>query len=153
MYFVLDDEKINEMRNNAIQKYKENIEKRCKAKEIKENMFLESLKEVSELFVESIIEKALKELEYCSENGLLKKRFYFDHFKNKRNMVKVSTLVKGFKINDEWNYDIFKKIGYTSTPFQYAVELLKEKKILLEDVSDIKKGLSFWLQVSILPNE
>jgi hypothetical protein len=147
---LINDEYVEQIRNNAIAKYKENLIKKSKIKEVKEKVFLDSLKEVSDNFVSSLIQKSLKELQFCSDNGILKKKFYVDHFKNKKGCVKISTLVKGFKIKEEWNTEVFQKIGYESTPFQYAVDILKTKKILLEDISDINKGLSFWCQISFI---
>lgn len=150
---ILNEEQIEELRKEAMIKYKENENKKLKIKEIKELEFLKGLKEISENFVSMILQKTMNELKYCSLHGILTKKFYVDHFKNKKGNVKVSTLVKGFKIKEEWNDEIFKKIGYESTPFQYVVSILKERNILLEDISDINKGLSFWCQVSFLNKE
>jgi len=153
MMDLMNDEQLSKMRIDAFTKYNENQNKKMKVKEIKEQTFLHNLKDSSEQFINLLIQKVMKELQYCSENGLLSKRFYVDHFKNKNGIVKVSTLVKGFRWKDGWNDNVFKQIGYSSTPFQYVVEFLKSKQILLEDISDVTKGLSFWCQVSFIKEE
>lgn len=153
-YPDIDIEIIQLMKKKALLKYIENKKLREEKKKVYEGLFLKQLKNTSDDFINKIISKSIEELQNCSELGYLQKKFFFENFKTKFGPVRLSTLVKGFKINDEWNAEIFEKIGYKAgTPFDKAVSLLKEKGILLEDISDLSKGLGFWLKVSFLDGQ
>lgn len=116
----------------------------------KEALFLAKLKDSADLFTEQLVRRSLAELRDSAGKGFLRKKFFFENFKEKYGPVKVSTLVKGFHIQGKWDASIFKKIGLDKTPFQRAVDLLLEKGIVLEDVSDITKGAGFWLEVGFV---
>lgn len=138
--------KINEISRNTIQEWKvEAMQKVSKAD--KETLFLTQLRESADLFTEQLVRRALAELRDSAAKGFLRKKFFFESFKEKYGPVKVSTLVKGFHIDGQWDPAIFQKIGMNETPFRRAVSLLLEKGIVLEDVSDITKGAGFWLEV------
>jgi len=148
--------KMNDVTRNTIQEWKvvalEKVGKKSKEVE-KETAFLTRLRESADLFTEQVMHRSLVELHDSANKGFLRKKFFFENFKEKYGPVKVSTHVKGFHIQGQWDPSIFEKIGMQETPFQRAVRLLKEKGIVLHDVSDITKGAGFWLEVKFAENE
>lgn len=148
--------KINEVTRNTIQQWKvaalQKEVKKDKDSE-KETVFLTKLRDSADLFTEQLIRRSLAELHDSANKGFLRKKFFFESFKEKYGPVKVSTLVKGFHIHGQWDPSIFEKIGMQETPFQRASRLLKEKGIVLQDVSDITKGAGFWLEVKFAETE
>ena len=144
---------IKEWRMEALKKGQE-IKVVKKGRDVeKETAFLCKLRDSADLFTDQLVRRALAELRDSATKGYLRKKFFFQSFKEKYGPVKISTLVKGFHIEGEWDASIFEKIGIQGTPFQRAVRLLSEKGILLEDVSDITKGAGFWLEVKFAENE
>ena len=146
--------KIQEITTSTIQEWKQNAIQLEKGKQhFKEEEFLVRLRESADLFTEQLVRRSLAELQQGASKGFLRKRFFFENFKEKYGPVKISTLVKGFRIHGKWDPSIFHKIDRKETPFQKAVHLLREKGILLEDISDISKGAGFWLEVRFMEEE
>jgi hypothetical protein len=142
---------MNEISATTIQQWKTEALQKGRENE-KEAEFLLKLKESADLFTKQLILRSVAELRDTTAKGFLRKKFFFENFKQKFGPVKVSTLVKGFHIHGKWDPSIFQKIGMQETPFQKAVFLLQEKGISLRDVSDITKGAGFWLEVGFYSN-
>lgn len=150
--YEVDVETISKLKQNALEKRQEFEKYKKEEDEKKEVEFLVKLKESSDLFIQQLMTRAWMELNDCASKGFLRKKFFFENFKEKFGPVKVSTLVKGFHIRGVWDPSIFEKIGLSHTPFQEAVRELKQRGIQIKDVSDISKGTGFWIEVSFLDN-
>jgi hypothetical protein len=143
---------MNDVSAATVQTWKTEALQKGREKE-KEAEFLLKLKESADLFTEQLVLRSVAELRDTTNKGFLRKKFFFENFKQKFGPVKVSTHVKGFHVHGVWDPSIFQKIGMVDTPFQNAVSMLKQKGISLRDVSDISKGAGFWLEVGFLPEE
>ena len=139
--------RIEKLKTDARQNYDERIKKKHMEDQEREQAFLVELESSSKEFQRRFIERVWEELQDCSLKGHFGKLFRFCDFRDKIGPVRVSTLVKGFHIQKNWDSSIFQKIGLDGTPFDQVVTSLKEKGVRVEDVSDTTKSLGFWVSI------